>query len=91
MAGRGFARLQAELSGSTSAGESPRCWVEPGVIKAVVTGYLEADVVTATWRGVDMSVTYLDSYTPAAGDVVLLLIQTPAPPIVLGKLNGNLD
>lgn len=88
MAGRGFARLRAELSGANSPGEDPRAWVETGVIKAVIGGYLQDDVVTATWRGTDMPVAYLDGYTPVAGDVVLLLIQAPAPPIVLGKLNG---
>jgi hypothetical protein len=91
MASKGFARLAAELTGSTSSGARPRAWVEPGLVKAVAGDYDTAATVTVTWRNTDVPVSYLDSYSPAAGDVVLILVQPPSL-IVLGKLNGpNLE
>jgi hypothetical protein len=88
---RGLTRLANELTGGATPGARPRCWVEPGVVKAVAGDYDTAATVTVTWRGTDVAVSYLDSYTPAQGDVVLILVQIPSL-IVLGKLNGpNLE
>lgn len=91
MAARGIARLAAELTGSTSPGARPQAWVEPAVLKAIATGYLQTPTITVTWRDTDVPASYLDSYTPKVDDVVLLLIQPPSL-VVLGKLNGpNLE
>jgi hypothetical protein len=88
---KGLARLAAELTGSVSSGTRPRCWVEPGVVTSIAGGYLQSDTVVVTWRNTDVPVSYLDSYTPTAGDVVAILVQPPSL-IVLGKLNGpNLE
>lgn len=83
---RGLSRLASELT-SSGAGSDPRCWVEPGVVKAAVSGYLADPIMTVTWRNTDVPCSYVDSYTPAAGDVVLLLIQPPSV-ICLGRLVG---
>lgn len=86
----GRARLAAELAGATQPGNRPDCWCEPGVVTTVITGYLAdpADaVVTVTWRNTVVPVSYVSSYTPVEGDVVLLLIQPPSV-IVLGRIVG---
>lgn len=61
------------------------------MVHAVAGGYLQDPTITVTWRGVQVPVTWAASYTPAEGDVVLLLVQPPAL-ILLDKLNGpNLE
>ena len=91
MARRGAARLAAELTGSVSPGSRPRAWVEPGVVKAVAAGYVgdagSDATMTVTWRGVDVPCSFLASYSPVAGDVVLLLVQPPSL-ICLDRLVG---
>lgn len=86
-ANKGLARLVAELTGSSSPGARPTCWVEAGVVKDVVIGYYTNPIVTVTWRGTVVPVSYLADYTPNEGDVVLLLIQ-PSNVIMLGRLVG---
>lgn len=86
---RGLTRLTAELAG-TATGNRPSCWVEPGTVKATVAGYGADATITVTWRGVDVPCSYVSTYSPADGDVVLLLIQPPSV-ICLGRLIGPDD
>jgi hypothetical protein len=86
----GAARLAGELTGATAPGNTPRVWLESGVVTAVVTGYApeETDaIITVSWRGTTVPASYVSPYSPAEGDVVLLLIQPPGV-IVLGRLIG---
>lgn len=97
---RGLSRLTAELTGTASPGTTPRCWFEPGVIYAVVGddaggegygyGYQPTGdpFITVTWRNTEVPASYLSTYAPAVGDVVLMLIQPPGPPVVLSRLIG---
>ncbi len=84
---RGLARLVGELTGAASPGARPQCWVESGVVRTVVPGYMSDPTITVRWRDTDVPVSYIASYTPTEGDVVLLLIQTSSV-IVLGRLVG---
>jgi hypothetical protein len=91
----GTARLKAELTGANNPGANPQTWTESGTVQSVVEGYdaggygesIDASVVV-TWRNADVPVSYVATYTPVVGDVVLLLIQPPKPPIVLGRIVG---
>ncbi len=84
----GLRRLAEEMTGVNAPGNRPECWFESGIVRSSVTGYGNAAIVTVSWRGVDVPVSYLDSYNPSDGDAVLLLIQPPSPPVLLGKING---
>ncbi len=84
----GLKRLAAELTGVNAPGNRPECWFESGIVRSSVPGYMDSAIVTVIWRGVDVPVSYLDSYSPTEGDAVLLMIQPPSPPVLLGKING---
>lgn len=83
----GAARLAGELTGASAPANTPRLWMEQGVVTSAVPGYLENPIVTVTWRDTVVPVSYVNTYTPVEGDVVLLLIQPPSV-IVLGRVIG---
>lgn len=83
----GLSRLAGEMTGATAPGNRPDCWLETGVLYQAITGYFPDPMVSVLWRGVEVPASYIASYTPNAGDVVLLLIQPPAVH-VLGRLIG---
>lgn len=84
-------RLANEMTGATSSGTNPACWVESGVVHAVAGGYLEDPTITVTWRGTVVPVTWAASYTPNEGDVVLLLVQPPSLILIDKLLGPNLE
>jgi hypothetical protein len=94
----GLERLKGELTGATGPGKTPRCWVEPGVVRSVASEYVMHEdgllydeltgAFTVTWRGQDIAVPYIEGFTPVEGAVVLLLVQPPSV-ICLGGLIGQ--
>lgn len=87
----GSARLRAELTGASAPGNTVTTLFESGEVYSVVDGYVGDDTmptITVTWRDTEVPASYLSTYTPVVGDVVLLLIQSPKPPIVLGAIIG---
>ncbi len=83
----GKTRLSAELTGVTAPGNRSECFFESGLVTTAVAGYGGDMLLTVLWRGSRVPASYVTTYTPQEGDVVLLLIQSPGKPIALGRLS----
>lgn len=82
--------LLAQQQAKTKGGSLPSAWFEQGTVASVAVGGGAdgGDLVTVTYRGVNVPAVHCASYTPVPGHRVLLLVQTPQV-VIVDRLVGT--